>query len=227
MSLRKTLEFAHEEPEFLEFYDSMHGKGGSTLYTTSVMIGKTRILPAFGKITVAYEIGTEDEKEIDYEIKGNEVFIDGHKCTDTQVYIREPDYLYMNKSCRFFNAFKERFDKEKFQRMWVTPVPDEPTRVVRHFEIYFGKSVSDVYVMFDGGVYSEQKVGTNGDIMALDLGWTAQKRVLDREFDLESALIRCKDPIVLEAFDESDLSNSDRVQDWEEEWRQRNTFYTE
>lgn len=194
--MRKTLEFAHQEPEFLEFSESKNTVGRSSLYITPAMIGKTRTLYAFGKITVVYDTPS-GRKEVEYQIDGDEVFVNGQKYTDTPIYIRETDYLYMVNAYRTFTAFKEQFDKGKFYRRCKTPVPLEATRVVRHFEIWFGKSIVDVYVTFYGGVYLVPREGSSGSIVEMDIGWSIQRQTSD-DLDLECILdMRSKDPILL------------------------------
>ena len=202
--MEATMKYAHKEPEFLEFHKRAGiREGKSTLFITpavigSTKVGKTRTLHAFGKIIIAYRIPSGGEKSVEYEIQGDEVFINGQKCIDTPIYIREPDYLYMVKPYRSFRTFKEQFDNGKFYRRWQTPIPLEATRVVRHFEIYFGKSISDVYVLFDGEVYSEPKKSSYGDIVEMNIGWRVQSRVSDKLLDdLEILIKRAKEPILL------------------------------
>lgn len=194
ISYEATLMYSLEEPEFLEIY---YGRGASTLFFTPAILGETRTLFAFGRIVVTYNTPT-GKRQVEYQINGNDVTIAGKKCVDTPIYIREPDYLYMVKSYRSFEAFKEQFDKGKFYRRWKMPVPDEPTKVVRHFEIYFGKSVTDFYVPFNGEVYSSSKKDSESVIDAIDIGWAVQSRVSDRNLDMVSLLVdHCKEPILL------------------------------
>lgn len=202
--MEATMKYAREEPDFLEFHKRAGQiEGKSTLYITpaiigSTKVGKTQTVYAYGKITIAYHISSGGEKSVEYEIQGDEVFINGQKCIDTPIYIREPDYLYMVKPYRSFRAFKEQFDKGKFYRRWKTPIPSEATSVVRHFEIYFGKSISDVYVLFDGEVYSEPKKNSYGDIVEMNIGWRVKSRVSDKLLDdLEILIKRGKEPILL------------------------------
>ena len=192
------LEHGHEQPEFLEFYERVNRKGGeSTLYNTTPMIGKTQTLSAYGNITVYYS-NLDDKRIIEYEVIGRQVFIDGQQCIDTPLYIHEPDYLYMVQPYRSFEEFKEQFDKNQYYRKWKTPVIIEPTKMVRHFEIYFGKSACDIYVLFNGNVYSEPKKDFYGDIIGMDIGWSVKLRVSDTSLDDSRALVEnCKKPILL------------------------------
>ncbi len=220
VSLKVAVEHAHQEPEFLKSIDR---RGNSTLYITPMMIGKTRILFAFGKITVAYDNPSSNTK-IDYEIGGTEVFIDGRKCNNTSIYIREPDYLYMEIPYRTLKEFEDQFNKGKYYRRWKTPACIESTRMVRHFEIYFGKSISDVYVTFDGEVYSEPKEDTKGNITEIDLGWKFKNLVSDDDLDPKYIQVKyCKEPILLtpEDPDEPASSDSNRVENRELERKQK------
>ena len=220
ISLKVAMEHAHREPEFLK---SIDGRGNSTLYLTPMMIGKTRTLFAFGKITVVYDNPSSNTK-IDYEIGGTEVFIDGRKCNNTSIYIREPEYLYTEIPYRSLKEFRDQFNKGKYYRRWKTPARIESTRIVRHFEIYFGKSISDVYVTFDGEVYSEPKSDTKGNITEIDLGWKFKNLVSDDDLDPKYIQVKyCKEPILLTPEDPDGPASGDsnRVENRESERKQR------
>lgn len=187
------LRMAHEEPEFLKF----GGRGESTLYCTVPNLEKTEKLFAFGGIAVSHydPLSGRNVEETYYEIHGDEIIANQQRYSSTPIYIREPDYLYMEKSYRTYYDFKDQFDSGKFYRRWRMP-PEEPTRVVRHFELFFGKLSTDVYVMFNGDVHHEEKKNVNTKIVYVDIGWGIKSRT--PELDSTVALtFYGKDPILL------------------------------